>query len=928
MSKPTYDELIARIKELEISEIKHKNVEDELLKSEEKYRDLSDLLPQIVFESDVHGNLSYLNKEGLKSTGYTTDDVKNGITAVQLVIPEDRERVATNIQKVLAGEQLREEYTVLRKDQSTYPIIVYVSSIVTNGIQSGMRGTIVDISYSKTAEKALRASEEKLHRKNRDLNTFINSIPDMAWFKDTDSNFMIVNQAFGDAVGMDPDYLVNNSCEVCFGKEAAQHFKDDDRKVIESGKRTVFEESIQDADGNVIWLETIKSPYYDEDGTILGTIGVARNINDRKNAEEALRTSEELLKRKNRDLNTFINSIPDMAWFKDTDSNFMIVNQAFGNAVGMDPEYLVNNSCEVCFGKEAAQHFKDDDRKVIESGKRTVFEESIQDADGNVIWLETIKSPYYDEDGTILGTIGVARNINDRKNAEEALRASESSLRKAQEVAHIGSWHWHFDTDIIDLSEELHRIFEIPQDTELSYASWQTGIHPDDREFSDEAIRKAVAGDVPFDTTFRIITPSNVIIYIHSVAEVGRDEDGKPVNMFGIAQDITERRTLEEQLRIRQRMDSLGTLAGGIAHDFNNILFGIMGNINLLNMDNDNLTEGQKEFLSDADQSCIRAANLIRQFQTLSRGAIRSKSAVDVYDISHEVFTLLKSSTNRLIEKKITFEKGEYFVKADSGEVHQVLLNLATNSAQAIDERGAQEGDYIRISAEYYTTGVGDKTGLSVGEYIHISFEDTGVGMSGEVMTHAFDPMFTTKGKSGRRGQGLGLAMVYNIVSRIYSGHMHCESVEGKGSTFHIFLPKATPDTEVESTPTIDIKGGTETIMVIDDEPIIIKLVSKLLKSKGYTVVSSIDGKEALQIFAEKHSSIDAVILDLSMPHMSGQQVFQMMLDINPFVKVIVSSGHSDDYSTEGVLARAKGNIGKPYNVNNLAILVRSVLDS
>ncbi len=392
--------------------------------------------------------------------------------------------------------------------------------------------------------------------------------------------------------------------------------------------------------------------------------------------------------------------------------------------------------------------------------------------------------------------------------------------------------------------------------------------------------------------------------------------------------DVTEKKQLEEQLQIRQKMDSLGTLAGGIAHDFNNLLTGIIGGVELLKSGNDNFTEHQKGFLDITDRSCTRAANLIRQFQTLSKGVIHERLNVDIYDIADEVFNFLKETTDRLIAKEILFKKGEYFVNVNSGELYQVLVNLATNSVHAIEECGISDGDYIRINAQDSEVTTVDTTGLQEGSYIHIVFEDNGAGMSEEVLKKAFDPMFTTKSKSSTKGQGLGLSMVYNIITKLYNGHVSIESKKGIGTTFHLYFPKVEAGTKVEDDAPAEVQGGSETILVVDDETIVLETAKRFLEKYGYAVIIAIGGKEALDIYENKKDSIAAVILDLSMPHISGKEVFQRMLKIDPELKVIISSGYHEEYSKEGILSQAIGNLSKPYTVKDMARTIRNALDS
>ncbi len=304
------------------------------------------------------------------------------------------------------------------------------------------------------------------------------------------------------------------------------------------------------------------------------------------------------------------------------------------------------------------------------------------------------------------------------------------------------------------------------------------------------------------------------------------------------------------------------------------------------------------------------------------------KIGIDVYDVAREVFDLLEKTTDRLIEKKIDFKSGEFYVVANSTDLHQVFLNLGTNSAHAIEEKGISPGDYIKLAAEEYKASRYDETGLPEGEYIHICFEDTGVGMTDEVMRKAFDPLFTTKRKSGKRGQGLGLAMVYNIISRMHGGYVAIESEIGRGTVFHIYFRKAYPQQGGEDRAIIELKGGSETVLVVDDEEMVLKLAERMLKKLGYSVIVAYDGEDALKILKKNMENIEVIILDFTMPKMSGQMVLRKIRELKPDVKVIISSGHSDEYVQEEVLSHAKGFMRKPYKLNDLAYIIRTAIDN
>lgn len=395
----------------------------------------------------------------------------------------------------------------------------------------------------------------------------------------------------------------------------------------------------------------------------------------------------------------------------------------------------------------------------------------------------------------------------------------------------------------------------------------------------------------------------------------------------GTVRDISDRKRLESQLQIRQRMDSLGNLVGGVAHDFNNILGALSGNLELLNMRTENFNDKQSKFLANATKCTVRAIELTKQFQSLSTSSTENITTIDIHEIAEDVFGLISETTNRLIRKEVRLNKGEFLVLANYGELHQVLLNLATNSTHSIEEREVTNNDFIQIAAENYLIKIGDRTKLTEGEYIHISFKDTGSGMTNEILMKAFDPMFTTKDKGTNRGQGLGLAMVYNIITVRNHGFIEIDSEEGKGTTFHIYLPKNQSDTMTDDIKTLSIKGGSEIILLVDDDDMVISMAKEILNVAGYTVLIANNGNEALNIYAQNIDAISVVILDLNMPNMSGKQVLQKMLNINPEVKVIISSGLGVDDSQQEQLSEAKGNLSKPYKSEDLYRVVRETLD-
>ncbi|MCP4724228.1 MAG: PAS domain S-box protein, partial [bacterium] len=904
--------------DLKSSKTDLENILAELRKSEQRFKDLANMLPEVVFEVDNTGTFTFVNHGALELFGYTQKDIEKGLNVFQTYIPEDHDKLVDFQERIVNnGKTESIELTALKKDRSTFPILVYSNSVIKDDQFVGSRGFAIDMTKIKKAEETLRESEEKY----RDL---FENATDLIQSVDSSGNFIYVNRKWLETLKYSEDDIIGSGFTEILRKDQIPHCKDIFERVSNGESLEAIETVFIARDGSEIVVEGNINAQI-KDGKFYASRGIFRDITRRKQAEEALRESEEKFRSLTENINVGIYRTTC-----ESDGKLVEANPALIKMLGYNnKEELMNvNISDLYQDSENRKLFINEILK-----KDSIFykEINLKRKDGSVIICSDSAVLFEDKKSGEKYFDGILEDITERVQAEEALQEKQqlnelllNSLPHATMLINknrvviaanklaldvgtkIGDYCWKEFAGCKGLSDENRKRAKKMQSTkgikcefclaELCLSSNKLANDPEVFIF-----------DRYWDTYWVPIDKDNFLHY---------------------AIDITERKQLEEQLQIRQRMDSLGTLAGGIAHDFNNILVGIMGNLNLLSLDNENYTALQENRLNNALVSSERAANLIRQFQTLSKGVVIRKTIVDIYDVSTEILSLLKETTDRLVDKQIEFEKGEFYVTADPGELHQVLLNLATNSAHAIEERGAKKGDFIRIKAEGYEVKTDDITGLDGKDYIHIYFEDNGAGMSEEIVKKAYDPMFTTKEMGAKKGQGLGLAMVYNIVTRIYKGNIHIESEEGKGTTIHIYLPRTRrPDSQDEEEMTIELMRGTETILIVDDEPLVMELAEDLLTRIGYTVITASGGIEALEIYEKQKDTIGVVILDLAMPQMSGQQVYKKMSEINPDIKVIICSGHDDEYITGGILSHAKGRVDKPYTVVEMAQEVRNVLD-
>ncbi len=382
----------------------------------------------------------------------------------------------------------------------------------------------------------------------------------------------------------------------------------------------------------------------------------------------------------------------------------------------------------------------------------------------------------------------------------------------------------------------------------------------------------------------------------------------------------------KEQTIQNRKRDSRGPLAGGIAHDFNNLLSGIMGHLELLNINQETLDALQKDHITSALIASKRAAKLIRQLQTLTKSNTFDPAIIDISKVITDVFNILEQTTNPLIEKRNELVENKLFVEGYEEELHQIFMNLGMNAIRAIEEKGTLSSSFIKVYAQGKSEDFSKNSSHVNTDFLHICFQDTGCGMADEVKGKAFDPMFSTKKTGDKKGQGLGLAMVYYIVTKKHSGHIDIETTPGIGSTFNIYLPVSnkaiSADKKVNHT-----KDKTRTVLVIEDENTVREMVVKALKSFGYNALQAPDGEIGLGIYKKNHRSIDAVILDVIMPRMSGTQAFKRMLEIDSEIKVIIASGHVTNQDQKKIFAKASAYLDKPYQIMELKQVLQSILD-
>ena len=386
---------------------------------------------------------------------------------------------------------------------------------------------------------------------------------------------------------------------------------------------------------------------------------------------------------------------------------------------------------------------------------------------------------------------------------------------------------------------------------------------------------------------------------------------------------LPARFSLQRQLVQAQKMEAVGTLAGGIAHDFNNLLQVVLGYSELLLATTSPKDRNYHDLL-EIQRAGRSGADLVRGLLTLSRKVEPKTTLLDLNGQMRNAEKLLKRTLPKMIDIKLDLSDDLAEIQGDATQIDQVFMNLALNARDAMPDGGqlTVATRNIDIDEDYAAGHFGSKPG----KYVLLSVSDTGCGMHRETVEHIFEPFFTTK-ETGK-GTGLGLAMVYGIM-QLHGGHVQCYSEPGKGTVFKLYFPAAASDSEApEEVPAVKPRGGTETILLVDDEESIRSLGEKILRQAGYTVLTASDGIEAVEIYRAQGAEIAIVILDLIMPRMGGGQCLVELRKICNQVRVVVASGYSANGEIKEILAKGAGGfVGKPFQAGQLLAEVRRLLD-
>lgn len=512
-----------------------------------------------------------------------------------------------------------------------------------------------------------------------------------------------------------------------------------------------------------------------------------------------------------------------------------------------------------------------------------------------------------------------------RDPSEHSLRDAEERMRFALEAAGIGIWDADMKTGAVRWSAISEAQHGLPAGTfGGTFDAFLNCIHSSDRQEVQESIDRATGEHTDSHLLYRTTWPDGSLHWVRGTGRIFYDEAGVPVRAAGVGTDVTERQLLEAQLRQSQKMDAVGQLAGGIAHDFNNLLTAIHGYAELL-----------ADSLPDADQrradteeikrAAERAASLTRQLLAFSRKQILVPQVLRLGDAVAEVTPMLRRLICESIDLQTITNDGGH-VKADAGQIEQVLVNLTVNARDAMPNGGRLTIETADVSLDEHFAR--QHASARPGPHVMLAVSDTGHGMDAATQSRLFEPFFTTKAQG--QGTGLGLATVYGIVKQS-GGHIWVYSEVGRGSTFKVYLPQTDEPLQTAQAPPVTVNDvrGTETILIVEDEDLVRGFVEKVLSRHGYTVHAVADPARAIKFARVHQACIHLLLTDVVLPGMSGRTLAAELVHQHPESKVLYMSGYTDNAIVHhGVLEIGTQFMQKPFTADALAQKVRELLDS
>jgi len=897
-------------------------------------------LDDLVFVFDPEGRILFANPAAQNLLGYTPAELA-GMAAFDFHPPEQRQEAAKLLAGVIAGKITICPIPLQARDGTR----ILVETKILHGQWRGkdaLFGMGRDITERKQAEEAVRQSEERYR-------AVVETAPDVVYAISDKGVFASLNPAFEAITGWARTEWLGKSFAPLVHPEDASLAVEMFQKVLRGDKPPPYELRILSKSGKYLVGEFTSTPYI-RDGKVAGKLGIVRDITERKRAEKALRQGEVRLERINRCLlelgpnfDSNINRLTALcgellgatcALYNRLQGDLLCSQGQWQTPPGFKSEDaptghicydVIRNNREdaVVITNLPRTSYAESDPNVRAYGLQTYMGCAVKCEGKAVGSLCVVYGTDYqptDDDRRILGIIASAiGNEDTRKQAEAELNRLMTAIEQTPESVVITDTEGRilYVNPVFERVTGYSRAEVIGQNPRLLKSNRQ------DSAFYRQLWGKISAGEV-WRGRFINKKKDGTLFTEDAVIAPVRDEKGAVTNHIAIKRDISHELELEVQYRQTQKIDSIGRLAGGVAHDFNNILAVICGHTDLA------LAQLSPDAPLRSNLECIQesadhAANLTRQLLAFGRGQVIEPRRINL----NELIVNLNKMLRRLIGEDIKLVTQTApdlgLIKADPGQIEQVLLNLVVNARDAMPDGGTLtiRTDNVTLDEDYARSHL-----ISPGDYVMVSVSDTGVGMTDEVKQHIFEPFFTTKEQG--KGTGLGLATCFGIIQQS-NGHIHSDSQVDKGTQFKIYLPRVwgVEDPISSREVPVSLPQGTETILLAEDEPSLRQLMARVLRTQGYTVLEATDGHEALTLAQANGAKIQLLLTDAIMPGLSGKTLAEWLGQVNPAIRVLFISGYINNNAVRDAMSRpGTFFLQKPFNPLDLTKRVREAIEA
>ena len=868
--------------------------------------------------------LKWANQAFFQMTGYSRDEITDFSACRLYRTEEEYERVGKELYNQIRDTGQSEiETTFVRKDGTAFDVLLRLASIDSHDLSSNSVFIIMDISDKRRAALELKQNAERLQR--AELAAKFGN-----WELDQNSGKMRGSKGTIAIYGLQqgeldvatvqaiplPEYraMMDEALEALLKR--SEPYDLEFKAVRQSDKKIVHIHSIADFNEftNSVW-------------------GVIQDVTDQKQAEEALRQSEARYR-------FLTENIVDVIWQMSPDLRFTYVSPSVTKQLGYEVEEVTGKNILDLLVPESRERalsvFKRRMKWLKENSSldSATYDLEFVRKDGLTVWIEVASNPAFNKEGNLVGFQGVARDISDRKRAEESLRNSESLFRSYVESAPLGIWETDGAGRIVSANRATTQITGYSHRELLGMNMLDICASEHLAQVSQQFERLRLTENESAEV--KVLRADGATIW-ESVNAVKLSED----RYLFFIQDVTEKKRAQEEvlemerrLLQAQKLESLGVLSGGIAHDFNNLLAAIMGNLELAT-DKIDPASGAIVNIDKAMKAAERSALLTRQMLAYAGKSVQDVREINITNLVRLLEEMLKSSAPKTAHLEFDLLDDIPNFLGDSGEIQQVVLNLVTNASESL-ESGHGE---IRI-----TTGVRycDKDLLSRSmlpekpvpqNMVLLEVADNGVGMEAEALNRLFDPFYTTK----FLGRGLGMSVVHGVVKG-HRGAIIVDTLKGRGTKVQIYFPvsesvpvRKQPCATCEMIPELLLEpksdGLSGTALVVDDELLVSDFMVAALETFGLRALRAFDGKEAVELFKKEHDSIDLVLLDLSMPEMDGVATFDELKKIKPDIRIILCSGYSEEEMIGRFGAKCpEAFFKKPGKLKDLKTLIQTVL--